>query len=652
MKGCEKEFKGWVTNKINDCSAKDNSGGAAGAIKVNDVQTQYIEDLNSNKGLKRFLQNKSAEFEFKDTVFKLDANQISRHHIDDAKTPQTITINDYDWFKTGLEFFILDNELIDLNITQERDKIIESLVDCEKEQFNARKMCTIYINEVVPSVELTKIVKSLIKDFVLQKNFNLSKALRKLFDRQGEVSSAALKNILISQHNAESMCKRYIESQSLDPDKMLADAPDSKRAFNPIDEKIYTIYHRSLNENKNLMSFIKKVGSVKFTFSDTIFELFIDNIRRYDLNGNPQALTFADFEWFVSALEIYTINHNLPKKALVYNKDRLAEIMGVSVEYIYNRWIINIVPKENDCFHSRMKKFVLSLSLRGDALTHRLRQLDSDPIYIQANRSLNETSVLGALAIFLTNSSVVLNALLAKPRELTHVNDDACDENNSNDNDVNWLIIGGGITAIITLILAGSYVYYSRKKSNDNHLNLALKKSSVSDLEILESLKTEMDALKIDIEHKVSKDAYTILEEKFSVINLDFEDLIDMHKSDSNPNNISDREGFVELITTLTVIRKDLNRLRLKLLTDKVDFILVKLRAIRPLPQIAVEQQSLLPTINNSHQQEKNNKPRYTQTPFSNFSSLTFKFNSEQNNENNEQEAEQPIYANLRAIRN
>lgn len=123
---------------------------------------------------------------------------------------------------------------------------------------------------------------------------------------------------------------------------------------------VYNIYHKSLNNNKKLKRFIKESGIIKFTFSDTLFELSIDNIRRYDLNGNPQALTFADSEWFLSTLEIFIIDDNLRKKGFVYNKSKLPEILGVKDEYIYNREIKAISPAADDCFRFRMKKFVLS----------------------------------------------------------------------------------------------------------------------------------------------------------------------------------------------------------------------------------------------------------------------------------------------------
>lgn len=260
---------------------------------------------------------------------------------------------------------------------------------------------------------------------------------------------------------------------------------------------------------------------------------------------------------------------------------------------------------------------------------------------------------------------MALKALLAKSPELTHENDDACDENNSNDNNVNWLIIGGGITAIIVLIVAGAYVWnYIRKKSQDNYLDLSQKKNSSSELEMLINLMREFDALKIDIKHKVSKDAYTFLEEKFSLINQNFEYLIDMHKKDGNSNAIFNvdlenyqyyKKVFEELKESLKVIWKNLDKLKLKCLNKRVNYILVMLSSIHPLPQVVAEQQCLL-SNSNSSQQQKNKQPRYTKNPyakntFSNFRDVTFKFNSDQNNVNNGQESEEPIYANHRAGR-
>lgn len=657
----EKDFKEWLDKKIEACSVVDANQHSK-EISDKDSQSLYKKDLENNLLLRKLLEKNSIEFMFNDTVFELTANKISRYYINLQKTPQAISIGDYNWFKTSLEIYILDNQLTILKLSEKKNKIIEDLVDANREQIIARNILKILINDADPSSELIKTLNLALKQFVLEKHFNLSKALRRSFDRQGEINSGALKNILTSQLNAESMCKRYIENQWLNLDVMLADAPHSMHEF----KHVYNMYHETLITN--LKRSIKKSGSIKFTFGDTIFELFIDSIKRYDLLGNPQALTFSDLKWFMSALEIYTINYNLREKGLFYNKDRLAEILGVKVEYIYNREIKDIFPEADDCFRSRIKKIVLSLPLRSDALTHRLKQLDSDPIYIpSANRSLNinETSILGALAFFLTNSSLMLNALVAKSPELTHVNDDPCDKNNSNDNNVNWLIIGGGITATIAFLIAGGYVWnYFRKKSQDNHLDLRQKRDSASELEILESLKTQMDALKIEIKHNVTKDAYRILEETFSLINQRFENLIDMHKSSGNSNTFFNmdqenykhyKEVFEELIKILKMIQKNLDKLKLKCLNKRVTHVLVSLSGIRPLPQVAVEQQCLLPNTNNSQQQE-NNPPRYTKHPytkntFSNFGDLTFKFNSDQNNENNEQKTEEPIYANPRAGR-
>ena len=678
LKADEETFNDWLNKIINDCSLRETNNPIK-ETRVNDLSVQYKEDLKNNRELLKFLQHKSIEFVFNDTVFNLTHDEISRHSRD--KIRQTISMSDYDWFKSALEIYVLDNKLTDLNLSREKETIIESLVDSKEGQFIGRKIVKIYINDAELSPESKKILKPLLEEFVLGKYFNLSKNLKRSFNQEGEISRAALTKILTSKFNRESTCSRYIENQLFSSVGMLSDAPSNSIR---IDKAISKLYQRSLNKNKALKKFIQKFGPIQLTFSDTVFVLSMDDLSRYDLATTPQSITWGDFHWFESALEIYSIKNYLRKKRLDYTENRIAEILDVELEYVSNRWIRNINSDENDCFRFMMQKFVSSFNV-SSVLKNRLNQLNDNPADNKGSTNqplaINE-SILGALTLFISNSSLILNSLVSKSNEISHMNDDACEENNSDINSSTGLLLGGAFLGVVSLVIAGlSFWQYRRKKATLTH-SKTLKKDLPSEVEKLQDYQVKLNALKEAIKCKVSKDAYTLLEIDFSTIKNDIEILVLKNREGLNPSSFFNRDKenheeyqkiFIEVLALLKKIKANLLELKLNSLYDKANNILVELRGLHPLPQVSgtIEEQPLMSSnnlISGSKQLGGSEIARYIPS-FSSFRKISWfmperadlgfppppsleelqKMIGDQNNEKNGQ---QPIYANIRIGRN
>ena len=469
----EADFQKWLTAKIHACSAAEKQDQREETTKI-DVQQQYALDLTKNPALINFLELKGPiEFVFHDTVFSL-SNNISRYYNDPAKTPQAISLTDYNWFKSGLEINVIENELRKLNLTQDRDVIIQDLVTHKGDEFSNRKVVDIRDEKNIDlTAETAARLKSLLEMFVFRGD-NLDPKLKRHLDslNQDEKKSP-LEKILHKISYARKKCENYLRNDQVRPSlvKMFSDAPYTPR----IDNEVHQAYQKSLSENPTFENFVKKRGSIQFTFSDTVFELSAHNITRHDLQGNPQQLTLADYRWFKSALELYFIKDFLRINNLAYNKESVAEVLNTDVNYVSNRDIVEVNPYRNDrngCFPFSGTEFLSSGKL-SDVFENRLRlaQASDHPAYPSVFEhkgvNINATSVLGAFALLLSNTSLILNSLVSKPYQLAPVDEGSCDENNVDESHSNGLILGGALATVAAVVIAGvSFWKYIRKKAS------------------------------------------------------------------------------------------------------------------------------------------------------------------------------------------
>lgn len=684
----ETEFKNWLTTVITKCDKNDKTMPENSEISV---QEEYLQDLKNNPDLLDFIQrHEPIEFIFHDTVFNLTYTNISRYNNNRDKTPQKISIADYNWFKSALEILVLDTQLTDLKITQKKDSIIESLVDAKKDQLSIRKILTINVNNVELSSELKQILKPIFEKFVLAKGFNLSKNLKKSFDRQGEVSSSALSRILNSKTHSESKCKRYIKNKSYS-DEMLSDAPDQLIKVN---REVEDAYQRLLSYNETLKEYIRNKGPIKFEFNDTLFVLSINKILRYDLNQNLQQLSVGDYEWFIGALEIYYVGNLLRQNSLIFNEKNIAEILNVSIEYVSNRRIKSINPIEDSCLHLQMQNFILSSDLNS-ILKNRLSRSgynpNADKRYV-VPPVINMTSVLGALSLLISNTSLILNPLVPKTYQLTQLNDAACKEDEDDANNLSWFILGGALSVAALTIAGFSFWYCNRKKANTresaSHNKADLIRHSLDGepkiisvvQKTLQEIKQNLDCFEKTLKKHVSEEAYTSsFKENFLTAHQRLEELL----NPSNENDKLDPKVFGVLSDSLRSIQGNLSDLFKKItgkqkkeindLYKKINMIIPFLSKIRPLPQVNTspnlafqpesneikeEEECFRPLMGsfsngvNNHAQNNNNF-RNTQSPamFGKMSSIPFwRTNSPPLAEQESQEMKESNYDTPRKI--
>jgi hypothetical protein len=253
---------------------------------------------------------------------------------------------------------------------------------------------------------------------------------------------------------------------------MFSDAPYTPR----IDNEVHQAYQKSLSENPTFENFVKKRGSIQFTFSDTVFELSSHNIKRHDLQGNRQQLTLADYRWFKSALELYFIKDFLRINNLAYNKESVAEVLNTDVNYVSNRNIVEVNPYRNgrnDCFPFDINQFFSSGDL-SHAFRNRLNLAQTSDhraypsVFEHKGVRINATSVLGAFTLLVSNTSLILNSLVSKPYQLTPVDEGSCEENNVDGSHSYGIILGGALVAITALVIGGvSFSKCNRKKASD-----------------------------------------------------------------------------------------------------------------------------------------------------------------------------------------
>jgi hypothetical protein len=454
----EQEFNSWITD---DCPAEIN--------KDNPNNTEYLwqdlyrQDLQNSPRLSNFIQQYGPiEFMFSDTVFVLSADQLFRHNTDPAKTAQSFSLDDYQWFKSALEIYISKNRLTKLSSETIDDNIlIQELVNIKGHDFANREVKNIKI-ESGQREELN----FALENFVLQKSF-LSKNLKQRFQQVGEINSTTLAFILRKMADAPSTCAAYLKTR-------VNQAPSPQLN-----------YLEDLKNNLKLADFILQHGSIEFTFSDTVFALSESQLSRHrtDRAKTPQSLSLHDYKWFKEALGIYVIKNKLLAFKQNNTDAEIAKLIHRDEDYIDNRRVVEITPEPDKIFQSLIENLIsqpnfglsdhlkkaldkLSQSVGSNTLStlgQELSTVDTRPI------TLNPLLSPLAITTLASNISLLLNTTSNLPA-LTS------DEPTSKDdfNFYNWqLPVIASSLALTAAVLTGvSFWCYNRKKITDKNKDL------------------------------------------------------------------------------------------------------------------------------------------------------------------------------------
>ncbi len=109
--------------------------------------TVYQDDLQKSAGFSEIFKHKqSIEFRFKDTIFILSENCLSRQSLD--KKPQTLCQSDYRWFLSSMTIYFLGNkvraEALQQGLSRQNDaafsKIIQEICLINFNQQDARQL--------------------------------------------------------------------------------------------------------------------------------------------------------------------------------------------------------------------------------------------------------------------------------------------------------------------------------------------------------------------------------------------------------------------------------------------------------------------------------------------------------------------------------
>lgn len=132
------------TRSTNNCVIK---GPHCYEYNDNLDMTMYQDDLQKSAGFSMLFKHKqSIEFRFKDTIFILSENCLSRQSLD--KKPQTLCQSDYTWFLSSMTIYFLGNkvrtEALQQELSRQNDaafaKIIQEICLINSNQQDARQL--------------------------------------------------------------------------------------------------------------------------------------------------------------------------------------------------------------------------------------------------------------------------------------------------------------------------------------------------------------------------------------------------------------------------------------------------------------------------------------------------------------------------------
>ena len=166
----------FILRKMADAPSSCAAYLRTGVNQAPSLQLKYLENLKNNPKLANFIQRYgSIEFTFSDTVFALSEDQLSRHRTDRAKTPQSLTLGDYEWFKSALAIYAIKNKLLAFK-QKNTDAEIAKLIHRDEDYVDNRRVI-----EITPAPD--KIFQSLIENLISQPDFGLSEHLKRALDK-------------------------------------------------------------------------------------------------------------------------------------------------------------------------------------------------------------------------------------------------------------------------------------------------------------------------------------------------------------------------------------------------------------------------------------------------------------------------------------
>jgi hypothetical protein len=142
----------------------------------------------------------------------------------------------------------------------------------------------------------------------------------------------------------------FVSQQDLDPRKKLF-------LEGEILNYAQKIYQQDLMNNPNLKNFLQQIGSIKFTFTNTIFVLSTKDIRRYSSSGTSETIYVSDYRWFKSALEIFVMKKQLENSTIDRNLI-IAHILKTNEHYIADRDLKDISYKMDNNLQEFIQNFV------------------------------------------------------------------------------------------------------------------------------------------------------------------------------------------------------------------------------------------------------------------------------------------------------
>lgn len=142
----------------------------------------------------------------------------------------------------------------------------------------------------------------------------------------------------------------FVSQQDLDPRKKLL-------LEGEILSYAQKIYQQDLMNNPDLKNFLQQIGSIKFTFTNTIFVLSAEDICRYSSSGTSQAIYVSDYRWFKSALEIFVMKKQLENSTIDRNLI-IAHLLKTNEHYIADRLLKAISSKMDNNLQEFIQNFV------------------------------------------------------------------------------------------------------------------------------------------------------------------------------------------------------------------------------------------------------------------------------------------------------
>lgn len=262
----------------------------------------------------------------------------------------------------------------------------------------------------------------------------------------------------------------FISQQDLDPRKKLLFEGE-------ILNYAQKIYHQDLMNNPELKNFLQQVGSIKFTFTNTVFVLSTEDICRYSSSGTSQAIYVSDYRWFKSALEIFVMKKQLENSTNDGNLI-IAHILKTNEHYIADRHLKDI----SSTMDSNLQKFILNFVFHStsglstefkncfDQKTiniNTLQQIIVEQLESRTVKSGNSLATtinpLAITTLAFNTTNFILNVTGSNNRGVT----DEHDPDINNESKIsNWVIpLVSTLSVVTSLVVVGGISFWRCKKN-------------------------------------------------------------------------------------------------------------------------------------------------------------------------------------------